>query len=130
MATSAAPLSPKTIDDLRDRYDVRPAEFEIQDVTMDVGTATASVENTESQEVIELGFVKEGDEWKLSSFPGLETIQPPGEPSPPGGIPEELAPPGGIPEDLVPPEPENAPGQPPPENAPGQPPRGRGGRAP
>ena len=32
MATSAAPLSPKTIDDPRDPYDVRPAEFEVQDV--------------------------------------------------------------------------------------------------
>ncbi len=32
MTTAVAPLSPKTIDDLRDLYVVRPTEFEIQDV--------------------------------------------------------------------------------------------------
>lgn len=57
--------------------DVPPAEFDVQEVTIDGDSATASVENVQSEQVIELGFVNEDDEWKLSSFPGLETIAPP-----------------------------------------------------
>lgn len=69
--------------------DVPPAEFEVQEVTVDGDSATASVENVESEQVIELEFVNEDDEWKLSSFPGLETVAPPegedGELTPPEG---------------------------------------------
>ena len=64
---------------------VPPAVFDVQEVTIEGNEATAAVENVEEQNVIELGFVKEYGEWKLSSFPGLETIQPP-------PVPEELAP--------------------------------------
>jgi hypothetical protein len=61
---------------------VPPAEFEIIDVTVEEDTATATVENVESEQEIELEFVDEDGEWKISSFPGLETIAP-AEPPPP-----------------------------------------------
>ena len=56
------------------------------------------MENVESEMKIELEFVFEGGEWKISTFPGLDQIAPPtGEApteellQPPGG---GLAPPG------------------------------------
>ncbi len=70
---------------------VPPAEFEILDVTIEEDTATASVRNVESDQEIQLEFVDEDDEWKISSFPGLETIAPT-EPPPPEG--ETTAPEG------------------------------------
>lgn len=79
---------------------VPAAEFNILDVTVEGETGTASVENVDSGMKIELEFVKEGEEWKISTFPGLDQIAPPtGEAptdellQPPGG--GELLPPGG-----------------------------------
>ena len=60
----------------REFEDVPAAEFDVQEVTVEEETGTASVENVESEMVIDLEFVKEDDEWKISSFPGLEQIAP------------------------------------------------------
>jgi hypothetical protein len=59
--------------------EVPPAEFEVEEIDVEDESATAQVLNVESDQTIELGFVKEEDEWKISSFPGLETLQPPEE---------------------------------------------------
>lgn len=64
---------------------VPPAEFDVQTAEIEGETATASVENVESEQVIELEFVNEEGEWKISSFPGLETIAPPAD----GQAPDE-----------------------------------------
>lgn len=76
---------------------VPAAEFEVLEVTTEGETGTARVNNTEPRGTeIDLELVKEGDEWKISSFPGLQQIAPPsGAPTdellqPPG----ELLPPG------------------------------------
>ncbi len=85
----------------RDFESVPAAQFDILDVTVEGETGTASVENVESGMKIELEFVFEGGEWKISTFPGLDQIAPPtGEAptdellQPPGGG-ELLQPPGG-----------------------------------
>lgn len=63
----------------REFENVPSAEFEVQEVTVEDGTATASVENVEERNVIKLSFVKEDDEWKISEFPGIEAVgRPPG----------------------------------------------------
>ena len=82
---------------------VPPAEFVVEEVTVDGDTASASVENVESEQVIDLEFVNEDGEWKLSSFPGLETIPPPA---------------GEDGEELLPPEPEGGAAPPDEETAP------------
>jgi hypothetical protein len=54
-------------------------------------TCTASVENVAERNVIELSFVKEDDEWRLSEFPGLEAVgRPPGALLPGPGAPNPL----------------------------------------
>ena len=70
---------------------VPAAEFDILDVTVDGETGTASVENVDSGMEIELEFVKEDDEWKISTFTGLDQIAPPDEEAP---TDELLQPPG------------------------------------
>lgn len=50
------------------------AEFDVQEVAVEGETASASVQNVESDMVIELEFIKQGDEWKISSFPGLDEV--------------------------------------------------------
>ncbi len=68
------------------------AEFDVLEVTVEEETATARVENLEPNGTeFDLEFVKEGDEWKISLFPGLEQIAPPTDGAP---TDELLAPPG------------------------------------
>lgn len=88
----------------REFESVPAAEFDIIDVTVEEETGTASVENVDSEMEIELGFVKEDDEWKISSFPGLDQIAPPADGAPTDDL---LQPPGGG--GLAPPGPEGAP---------------------
>lgn len=67
---------------------VPPAEFEVEDVSVDGDSATASVRNVDSDMVIDLQFAKEDDEWLVSSFPGLDQVAPAPteeEPPPEGG---------------------------------------------
>jgi hypothetical protein len=71
--------------------DVPPAQFTVEDVQVNGERGTAKVRNEESDMVIDLAFVLEDDEWKLSEFPGLDQIQPP----PPGGAGGEGATPEG-----------------------------------
>lgn len=83
---------------------VPAAEFDILDVTVEEETGTASVENVDSGMEIELEFVKEDDEWKISAFPGLDQIAPPTGEAP---TDELLQPPGDG--GLAPPGPEAPP---------------------
>lgn len=75
----------------REFEDVPAAEFEIREVSVDGDEATASVENVESKNVIELSFVKEDDVWKISQFPGIEAAgRPAGGLLPGPGAPNPL----------------------------------------
>jgi hypothetical protein len=82
----------------REFENVPAAEFEIREVSVDGNEATASVENVESKNVIELSFVKEDDAWRISEFPGIEAAgRPPGGLLPGPGAPNPLLePPGGV----------------------------------
>ena len=51
---------------------VPSADFTLDSVDVAGDTATASVQNQQSGQVIELGLVREAGQWKVSSFPGLE----------------------------------------------------------
>ncbi len=88
----------------REFESVPAAEFDILDVTVEEETGTASVENVDSGMEIELEFVKEDDEWKISTFPGLDQIAPPADDAP---TDELLQPPGDG--GLAPPGPEAPP---------------------
>jgi hypothetical protein len=62
---------------------VPPAELEVGEVEIDDDTATAQVTNTgEEGSDFELELVDEDGEWKISVFPGLETIAPAEAPPP------------------------------------------------
>jgi hypothetical protein len=62
---------------------VPPAELEVGEVEIDDDTATAQVTNTgEEGSDFELELVDEDGEWKISVFPGLETIAPTEAPPP------------------------------------------------
>ncbi len=61
----------------REFESVPAAEFDVLEVTVEEETGIATVKNVESDMDIELEFAKEDDEWKISSFPGLEQIAPP-----------------------------------------------------
>ena len=62
---------------------VPPAELEVGDVEIDDDTATAQVTNTGQEgSDFELELVDEDGEWKISVFPGLETIAPTDAPPP------------------------------------------------
>lgn len=50
---------------------VPAAEFEIEEVEVSGDTATASVRNVQSDQVIDLELVNEEESWKISMFPGL-----------------------------------------------------------
>ena len=66
------------------------AEFEIQgEIDVQGDTATAQVLNTESETLIDLGYVQEEDGWKVSNFPGLEQIVPTEPQSPPPTAPPD-----------------------------------------
>ncbi len=62
---------------------VPPAELEVGEVEIDDDTATAQVTNTGQEgSDFELELVDEDGEWKISVFPGLETIAPTDAPAP------------------------------------------------
>ena len=50
---------------------VPAAEFEIEEVEVSGDTATASVRNVQSDQVIDLELVNEDESWKIAMFPGL-----------------------------------------------------------
>ncbi len=47
------------------------AEFEVETVEVDGETATATVRNVQSDQVIDLELINEDGTWKVSMFPGL-----------------------------------------------------------
>ncbi len=67
--------------------DVRSAEFEVQEISVDGDTATAEVLNVDSGTPIDLGYVEEEGDWRISSFPGLEQVVPTDQ-APPPAAPE------------------------------------------
>ncbi len=67
--------------------DVRSAEFEVQEISVDGDTATAEVLNVDSGTPIDLGYVEEDGDWRISSFPGLEQVVPTDQ-APPSTAPE------------------------------------------
>lgn len=75
----------------REFENVPAAEFEIREVSVEGDSATVSVENVEEENVIELSFVREDDEWRISEFPGIEAVgRPPGGLLPGPGAPNPL----------------------------------------
>jgi hypothetical protein len=62
---------------------VGSVDYEVQSIEVEGGTATARVLNTDPQgQAINLGYVEEDGEWRISSFPGLEDIVPADQPVP------------------------------------------------
>ncbi|MGI8805435.1 MAG: hypothetical protein ACR2IN_07060 [Thermoleophilaceae bacterium] len=76
---------------MREFESVPAAEFDVLEVTVEEETGAATVKNVESEMDVDLEFVKEDEEWKISSFPGLDQIAPPAGEAP---TDELLAPPG------------------------------------
>ncbi len=68
--------------------DVKSAEFEVQEISVDGDTATARVLNVDSETPIDLGYVEEDGDWRISSFPGLEEVVPTDPQAPPPTAPE------------------------------------------
>lgn len=52
-------------------------EFEIESLAVDGETASVRVLNPETENPVDLTLTAEEGAWKISSFPGLETIVPP-----------------------------------------------------
>lgn len=74
--------------------DVPSAELVVEETTVEGDEATVRVCNVDDDNTVELGFVKEDEEWKLSSFPGLDPTRPlpPPEPCDEESGAEETAP--------------------------------------